>query len=808
MSRIATATALAALLLAAAQPSFGQNLGLAAAQGPGPPQPAGTRLTFVCPAGDGRASVYGTDVYTAESGVCAAAIHAGVLALGQAGAVTIVFGSGAEQFRGSERNGVVTRSYGRWPQSYTFARDGAPGRISWRTQWNQVPMEFAGPLRLECPPGGDVEGAVWGTDTYTRASVICVAAVHAGAITPERGGVIEVRRARNPGEFAASERNGVKSQPYGPYQDAFAIAAASRTLVASPARTLDPAGTATPVAVATAAAGARSRETAVAAAGGAPTLATTAAPAATEPASAGREATGTQSAAGVVLGAPATTSITPVCTLAAPVIRKSLGTPGAAYLVWNAVAGATGYTIARTDLGALTPQPLTATEFKHSAPLEHETIYHYVVTALHPQGCGEVTVDVQPQAAATPTIRRVLATGGDLATRKGRVTIEWRLSHSDATGYLVFGPGVPNGVEVAARGDAVHRVEIGGLAPGNHTWTVAPVWDTPLGRAVDAGRGAKATATVGFYRAQINAFQAEHETFDNQTSADGRYDEIYIGSAAYVNSTLARIAISAIHGDIGAPPIPLPGAPSRAGRIQAGTGSATGGIRTGDIVPYSTNPSYNPAGPNQPAYRDRFPMIAWEGWLGGDSAVELSPSIWESDGDLTAFNEWQTLMIGQCEGGERLGELLDEDSGWGGSDTKKFQEELRQYQQEKQLLQSATSSQLEAMIMQLQSDDREAPRDERLRDIERRDAIDAQADLKVENACPDAKAGGLPDLLLPLTILTGPGKDRYIGSISRTPLVRFSTAAPVNGQTLVFADVEVGAPLLGVYRIWITFFPI
>jgi hypothetical protein len=784
--------AVLALLLAATQPLFGQdNLGLAPAQGPGPPQPAGTRLTFVCPAGDGRAAVYGTDVYTAESGVCAAAIHAGVLALREAGAVTIVFGSGAESFRGTERNGVTTRSYGRWPQSYTFARDGAPGRISWRTEWNQMPAEFTGPLTLECPPGGSIDGSVWGTDTYTRESVICVAAVHAGAITAETGGLIEVRRARNSGGFAASDRNGVRSLGYGPYQDAFSVAA-SPTLASA-------------VAFAGNAGGARGRETAVAAAGGAPTLETTIAP--TAPTSEVREAAGTQSAAGVAGGAPSTTVVTRLCTLAAPVVRNTLGTPGGAYLVWNPVIGATGYSVARSDLGELAPQALTATEFKHSAPLDDQTTYHYVVTALHAQGCGETTVDIRPQPAPTPTIRRVLANGGDLATRKGRVMIEWRLANTDATGYLIYGPGVANGVVVPANGNRVHRVEIGNLDPGNHTWIIAPVWDTPLGRAVDADRGARATASVGFYRLQINAFQAEHETFDNQTSADGRYDEIYIGSAAYVNSTLASIAISAIHGDIGAPPIPMPGAPSRVGRVQAGSGSGTGGIRTGDIVPYTTNPGYNPAGPSQTAYRDRFPLIAWEGWLGGDSTVEVIPSVWESDGDLTAFNEWQTLMIGQCGGHEQ--ELLD---GQGpSSDT--FEKELgdylqeqRKYQEERQLLRSSTSE-MEALMLQLAAEDREVGRDARLTAIEKRDAVKSLDDLQVENGCPDAKEG-LPDLLLPFTIWTGPGKDRYIGTLSREPLLKFSTAAPLSSQTLQFVDPQGGAPLLGVYRIWLAFFPI
>ena len=213
-------------------------LGLAAAQGPGPPQPAGARLTFVCPAVDGRASVYGTDVYTAVSGLCAAAIHAGVLKLGQAGVVTLEFGAAAESFRGSQRNGVTTNSYGRWPNTYTFVRDGTPGRISWQTVWNQIPADFTEPITVECPSGGRLGGALWGTDTYTKDSTICVAGVHAGVITADKGGVVTVTRAPGLRSYTATERFGVRSAEYGNYPDAFTVRAARAAEM--PARTAPP----------------------------------------------------------------------------------------------------------------------------------------------------------------------------------------------------------------------------------------------------------------------------------------------------------------------------------------------------------------------------------------------------------------------------------------------------------------------------------------------------------------------------------------------------------------------------------------
>ena len=190
-------------------------VGTRARQWPRAAARTGHAADVVCPAGDGRASVYGTDVYTAESGVCSAAIHAGVLKLGQAGAVTVVFGGAAESFRGSARNGVTTQSYGRWPYTYTFAKDGSPGRVSWSTVWSQIPTDFLEPVSVECPPAGKLGGPLWGTGTYTKDSTICVAGVHAGAITAAAGVVI-VKRVPGLRDYAGTERFGVVSTEHGP----------------------------------------------------------------------------------------------------------------------------------------------------------------------------------------------------------------------------------------------------------------------------------------------------------------------------------------------------------------------------------------------------------------------------------------------------------------------------------------------------------------------------------------------------------------------------------------------------------------
>lgn len=187
----------------------------------------GEVFSLVCPAiKGGEGKVVGTDVYSEDSAVCYAAIHAGALKPGEPGVVHVLVGDGAKSFESSERNGITSREYGHWPHSFSFVAEGKPGRIGWNTVWNGIPLEFRESIALRCPPGGQLKGTIWGTDVYTRDSAICVAAVHVGAVTLESGGHFLVRRAPGPKEFEASERYGVASQRWGPLEDAFAIESA------------------------------------------------------------------------------------------------------------------------------------------------------------------------------------------------------------------------------------------------------------------------------------------------------------------------------------------------------------------------------------------------------------------------------------------------------------------------------------------------------------------------------------------------------------------------------------------------------
>ena len=63
-------------------------------------------------------SVWGTGVYTDDSDLSTAAVHAGLLREGQKGIVRVTILDGQNAYRGSTQNGIASYDYRNWPGSY------------------------------------------------------------------------------------------------------------------------------------------------------------------------------------------------------------------------------------------------------------------------------------------------------------------------------------------------------------------------------------------------------------------------------------------------------------------------------------------------------------------------------------------------------------------------------------------------------------------------------------------------------------------------------------------------------------------
>ena len=175
----------------------------------------GVVLGCYCPGGAPTGSVWGSDVYTADSGLCAAAVHAGMISAG-GGAVWSTIGGARDQFVGMTRNGVTSRDYGPYDATAWFL--GAPiGVQTAAPTTGACPGNMQGqPDRLSCycDPSAIGAGSVWGSGLYTDDSTICRAALHAGVIGTA-GGSVNIRVRAGQDSYAGTTFNGVTSSSYG-----------------------------------------------------------------------------------------------------------------------------------------------------------------------------------------------------------------------------------------------------------------------------------------------------------------------------------------------------------------------------------------------------------------------------------------------------------------------------------------------------------------------------------------------------------------------------------------------------------------
>ncbi len=74
---------------------------------------------YLCPPGGVIARVWGTGIYTDDSSVCSAAVHAGRISPAQGGTITIQMQPGQKSYSPSSANGIDSISYGEWACSFS-----------------------------------------------------------------------------------------------------------------------------------------------------------------------------------------------------------------------------------------------------------------------------------------------------------------------------------------------------------------------------------------------------------------------------------------------------------------------------------------------------------------------------------------------------------------------------------------------------------------------------------------------------------------------------------------------------------------
>jgi hypothetical protein len=203
----------------------------ASIQVPGPPpreicpeRLAGTdSLVCTCPSeATATGSVWGSDVYTDDSAICRAALHAGAIDT-DGGPVWVHAAPGRDDYPAVTRNSVASGHWGQWGRSIAFDPVENADKTAFASPCPAVALDHPrGALHCVCPPEATASGSVWGSDPYAADSAICRAALHAGVIGP-RGGEVGLVIGEGAGVFPGSTRNGVASGTWGAYPTSFSF---------------------------------------------------------------------------------------------------------------------------------------------------------------------------------------------------------------------------------------------------------------------------------------------------------------------------------------------------------------------------------------------------------------------------------------------------------------------------------------------------------------------------------------------------------------------------------------------------------
>jgi hypothetical protein len=165
--------------------------------------------------------IWGTDIYTDDSTICTAALHAGVIPV-TGGPITVKIAPGRSSYTGSSRNGVTSSSFGAWPGSITVSGAIMNCAQSCPSTLTDYRGKTGSVVTCQCSAEATGSGSVWGTGTYTDDSSLCRAALHAGRVTTAGGTINAVIRAGQ-SSYTGSTQNGVTSSSYDSWYGSFSF---------------------------------------------------------------------------------------------------------------------------------------------------------------------------------------------------------------------------------------------------------------------------------------------------------------------------------------------------------------------------------------------------------------------------------------------------------------------------------------------------------------------------------------------------------------------------------------------------------
>lgn len=213
---------LLASMMAMAQPDAPSNLSSYRGQN-------GASLAFKVTGKLGGGVWGGSDnIYTDDSSLSTAVVHAGVISVGETAIVHVTILPGQESYPSINRNGVTSKKYGSFSGSYqiTGKESGTLTSDAQLAPSDGKLTSFRGRLgEFTFQVMGKTKGRIWGgnDNVYTDDSDIATAAVHAGAVKAGQTGNVIVRFLGGFESYPSITRNGITSNNYGSYGGSYQI---------------------------------------------------------------------------------------------------------------------------------------------------------------------------------------------------------------------------------------------------------------------------------------------------------------------------------------------------------------------------------------------------------------------------------------------------------------------------------------------------------------------------------------------------------------------------------------------------------
>ena len=185
-------------------------------------------LFYVTGTKDGRFWGGQNNIYTDDSPLNVAAVHAGLVRPGETKAIKVTVMAGQSNYPSITRNGVTSIKYGSYDGSYTLSA--VDQNVALVVPDNMKSFRGQNGRSFILRVTGKTNGRIWGgqDNIYTDDSDISTAVVHAGILRAGQSGIVTIKVLAGQASYPSISRNGVNSSNYGKYDGSYQIVGVAR----------------------------------------------------------------------------------------------------------------------------------------------------------------------------------------------------------------------------------------------------------------------------------------------------------------------------------------------------------------------------------------------------------------------------------------------------------------------------------------------------------------------------------------------------------------------------------------------------